>query len=241
VKWTSSEWTQWKAYFISSARRFWDQKFWLSNNFGYFGYVAEKKAYYPNFFCRLELVGSDSSIGTHHHVIDVVRLDKSETWFGSHSKLYDSLDTNSAQKDTDSKGNAIMQRAHVHEVGHLLGLDHVDVGKAHCPATGDTNASQCYGIADVDKYSVMGSGMRLDAIHASPWIQAAEAFIAQETAKELVPKAVSFLFDPKTLTPASKVPRPKVLLMRALVSPHTKRIFQRTAQEVEKGSIITSR
>ena len=66
-------------------------------------------------------------------MIEVVKLHHSETWFESYSGLYDSLDSNLVQKGTDSKGNAIMQRAHVHEIGHLLGLPHVDVGKAHCP------------------------------------------------------------------------------------------------------------
>jgi hypothetical protein len=239
VKWTDAEWKQWKANFVSSAQRFWDQKFWLSNNFGFFGYVAANQAYFPNFFCRMELLGSDSTVGTHHHVIDVVRLDKSETWFGSHSTLYDSLDTTSVQKATDQKGKPIMQRAHVHEVGHLLGLGHVDIGKAHCPATGNTNASSCYGIADVDKHSVMGAGMRLDPEHADPWMKAAEAFIAQEFVSEaLKPIAV---FAPVLGSPSSKVPRPTVPLVRARLTAHMKRIYPRTKQEVEKGTNVTSR
>lgn len=102
----------------------------------------------------------------------MVRLHKSETWFGSHSRLYDSLDINLVQKGRDSKGNPIMQQAHVHEVSHLLGLGHVDIGKPHCPSTGNTNASACYGIKDADKYSVMGQGMQLRIKHANPWREA---------------------------------------------------------------------
>lgn len=105
-------------------------------------------------------------------MIDVVRLDSTETWFGSHSTLYDSLDTNSVRKETDSAGRPIMQRAHVHEIGHLLGLAHIDVGKAHCPATGNTNASACYGVADSDKRTVMGDGMTLRTSFATPWRRA---------------------------------------------------------------------
>ncbi|WLQ15795.1 hypothetical protein O5O45_07700 [Hahella aquimaris] len=173
VKWSSSEWLSWKANFVSSAKNFWHGKFWLVNNFSEFEYVDAGIKYLPNIWCRLELYGDDySPAKKFHHVIEVVRLDKSETWFGSHSKLYDSLDTNSVQKGTDSKGNPIMQRAHVHEIGHLLGLGHVDIGKKHCPSSGNTNLGPCYGVADTDKYSVMGQGMELRDRHANPWRRA---------------------------------------------------------------------
>ena len=65
-----------------------------------------------------------------------------------------------------------MQPAHVHELGHLLGLGHVDIGKPHCPAAGNTNARACYGVEDSDKNSVMGGGIRLRNEHAMPWRRA---------------------------------------------------------------------
>lgn len=172
VKWTTGSWNLWKKNFVDTATRFWHGKFWLSNNFDIYTYEKNGVTYRPNIWCRLCIVDRDISFGGHHHVIDVVRLHKSETWFGSHAQLYDSLDTNLVRKGTNSKGKPIMQRAHVHEVGHLLGLGHVDIGKAHCPPGGDTNASDCYGVADVDKYSVMGQGMQLRAAHAMPWRKA---------------------------------------------------------------------
>lgn len=173
LKWTPATWQSWKINFISGAQKFWHGKFWLENNLSALPYQHGGATYIPNIWCKFELNGSDATSGTsHHHVIEVVRLAPSETWFGSHSRLYDSLDTNSVQKGTDSSGNPIMQRAHVHEVGHLLGLGHVDIGKTHCPTSGNTNLAPCYGVADSDKYSVMGQGMQLRDKHANPWRRA---------------------------------------------------------------------
>ncbi len=169
IKWTPGAWELWKREFIKSAQSFWHGKFWLVNNFSQLEFEHKGKRYRPNIWCRFKLLGGDADKGVRHHIIDVVRLHRTETWFGSHSTLYDNLDTNSVQKGTDGAGKAIMQRAHVHEVGHLMGLGHVDIGKAHCPPGGDTNASACYGVADVDKLSVMGQGMELRSDHAMPW------------------------------------------------------------------------
>ena len=90
-----------------------------------------------------------------------------------YSPYYDNLDIKPIRKDFDSKGKPIVQRAHIHEIGHLLGLGHIDIGKPHCPAAGDTNAAACYGVADDDKKSVMGEGMALRRIFANPWRRAA--------------------------------------------------------------------
>ena len=179
VKWSASDWTSWKQTFIQSAERFWKDKFWLINNFPELEFTDKSIKYIPNIWCRFKLSGSDASPSfKHHHMIEVVKLHPSETWFGSHSKLYDSLDSKSVQKGTDSKGNAIMQRAHVHEIGHLLGLGHVDEGKTHCPSS-NTNASGCYGVTDSDKNSVMGQGMQLRREHAVPWRKAMVAILAK--------------------------------------------------------------
>ena len=118
MRWTPAEWSRWKSHFLTSAQKYWSGKFWLINNFSALEYENKGVKYRPNIWCRFNLVGGDASAGAYHHTIEVVRLHKTETWFGSHSKLYDSLDTNLVQKGTDSKGKAIMQRAHVHEVGH---------------------------------------------------------------------------------------------------------------------------
>jgi hypothetical protein len=171
IKWTAGSWELWKGNFVKSAQKYWHGRFWLVNNFPVYEYDVKGVRYRPNIWCRFNLIGGDSDKVSANHVIEVVRLDPSETWFGSHSRLYDSRDTDSVQKDTDTAGKPIMQRAHVHEVGHLLGLEHVDVGKPNCPAN-NHNAKACYGVTDVDKNSVMGDGMQLRAEHAMPWRKA---------------------------------------------------------------------
>jgi hypothetical protein len=171
TKWTVGSWELWKRNFVTSAQKFWHGKFWLVNNFPEYEYEVKGVRYRPNIWCRFKLVGGDIDKVVANHTIDVVHLDPTETWFGSHSTLYDSKDTNLVQKGTNSGGKPIMQRAHVHEIGHLLGMDHVDVGKPNCPPL-NTNAAACYGIVDVDKVSVMGEGMQIRAENAMPWRKA---------------------------------------------------------------------
>ncbi|MGF1580965.1 MAG: hypothetical protein ACFCD0_16500 [Gemmataceae bacterium] len=170
IRWTPGSWALWKDNFLRTAQRFWNGKFWLINNFPVLEFVDQNVQYRHNVYCRFRLIGADANPGTHHHhVIDVVRLAPGENWFGSHSRLYDSRDTELVQKNTDSAGRPVMQRAHVHEVGHLLGLGHSAEGTPACPVTGNTNAAACYGTTDHDMTSVMGSGMDLRPEHAWPW------------------------------------------------------------------------
>ncbi len=180
IKWTPGSWAEWKTNFVTTAAAYWNGKFWLVNDAGVFTYMIGTETYVPNVYCKMKIVAQEGgAVGTHHS-ISVVRLDPTEKWFGSHSTLYDSKDTNWNKKGTDSHGKKIMQQAHVHEVGHLLGLGHVDIGKAHCPAASDTNLGPCYGVSDEDKNSVMGQGMKLHIEHAEPWRTAIRSFALED-------------------------------------------------------------
>lgn len=231
IKWTATEWANWKANFLSSAQSYWNGKFWLVNDSGCFAFTSGMQTYIPNIFCKFKLVGSDSTVGNHHN-ISVVRLHASENWFGSHSTLYDSMDTKSNEKGTDSAGKKIMQKAHVHEVGHLMGLGHVDIGKAHCPASSDTNLKPCYGVSDADKNSVMGSGMQLRDEHSEPWREAARAF-----------SLAYVLIAPPTFMPMmplfqlmGKLPQ----AISAVWPAKRRRHYPRTLAEATAGTLITA-
>jgi hypothetical protein len=161
--------------FVWTARRYWNHRFWLKNNFNEFEFKSNHVTYIPNIKCSFNMIATSVHDGPnepYHHVVDFVNLDPSEHSFRSHSELYDNLDTRIDVTAADSRGKPIMQVAHVHEVGHLLGLEHVGVGKFYCPANRTTNATVCYGVNDKDKNSVMGAGMWIKKEHALPWRRA---------------------------------------------------------------------
>jgi hypothetical protein len=225
VQWTAPTWTAWKTNFVRSAQDFWSGSFWLINNLGVCGFQDNGQVYIPNFYCLLDIIGSDANMGTHHFVIDVVRLDPSVRWFRSHSILYDSKDTDSVEKARDSKNRPIMQRAHVHEIGHLLGLGHVDIGKPHCPATGNTNGKICYGVTDQDKNAVMGGGMQIRDSNAQPWQSALSRLLA--------------------IHPASTVYAPAPLdIVRAtmrygILAPKRRRHYPMSKTQYDQGKLVT--
>jgi hypothetical protein len=220
IAWDAASWALWKSNFVSSAERYWNGKFWLLNNRGIIAINPAGTIMIPNVYCKFDLIGFDAGSGTPHHTIDVVRLAATETWFGSHSTLYDSRDTELARKRVDSAGNPIMQRAHVHEVGHLLGMEHVDVGTAACNAAGDNNAGVCYGTSDRSMNDVMGAGMTLHEHHAAPWLVAMSAFLPR------IP--VTPIYTP----PPARVSR---------FLPKMRRHYPRTTAEYEAGTLVTTR
>jgi hypothetical protein len=107
----------------------------------------------------------------------------------------------------------------------------VDEGKAHCPVSGNTNAGQCYGIADVDKNAVMGGGMQLRLDNSSPWITAMQGFVKAEP--------VSSVY---TIPSPSFMQMPQRFIDIALpFAPQLKRVYPRTPAELEARKIITAR
>lgn len=232
VRWTPAAWTTWKEQFRSTAEAFWNGKFWLVNDAGLFSYTSGGVVYVPNVYCKIKIEASDGAAGN-HHTIDVVRMPNTSAWFGSHSTLYDSNDIRPQASGTDSRGRTLMQRAHVHEVGHLLGLGHVDIGQPHCPASGNTNVTACYGVSDHSMNSVMGAGMRLRPENAEPWRNAIRGFALTATRRQGLAATV-------TGSPISRVFAFPTHLFASWPAKMT-RHYPRTVDEALRDVLITSR
>lgn len=197
VRWTDKQWKTWKYNLALAAEFHWGGKFHLINKWGYFPFKSKNGVtFFPNIHClfKLELHDADDKCAREkcHRTIEVVRLHSSERSFGSwvgHSiggKL-SHTDIKRAAVARDSNGKKIYQTGAIHEIGHLLGFDHVLEGSSHCPANSDTNARVCYGITDIQKNDIMGAGMQLHHHHADPWLFAMSAFTqsAKPAASEL--------------------------------------------------------
>ncbi len=167
VKWTPGEWANWTEAYRSTGEKFWDRNFALYNDFMLFLNRRADWTYRAHVLCRfrLKLVKESEA----HHRINVVKLDPSETFFRSDSANYDNLDMNSEKTRQLSDGTWVEQRAHIHEIGHILGLRHVGYGKAHCPHGSNSGKTMCYGKADKDRLNIMGNGMALSKDNAMPW------------------------------------------------------------------------
>jgi hypothetical protein len=158
VRWSAGEFERWSQRYQRECQSFWDGKFWLSPPNTYTGLdVAQRSGRLrPNVRCDfvLSLVSTPSLA---HHTIDVVRLADNEPFFRSDAAHYDHRDL-----DADTTSPGVTQRAHVHEVGHLLGLGHATSGAAGC----SNHNAVCYA-----SNNVMGRGEQLAAWNAKPWKQ----------------------------------------------------------------------
>lgn len=162
VRWGDAEFTAWAQRYQRECQAFWDTRFWLCPpatcsqlDFRQNGVMLR-----PNIRCGLHLT-LVSSASAADHTIDVVRLADTETFFRSDSAHYDNRDI-----DATTTNAGFRQRAHVHEVGHILGMGHSNEGDASCV----NNNPVCYA-----NDNVMGGGESIAPWNASPWQKAMQA------------------------------------------------------------------
>lgn len=163
--WRDGEWINWKRQFLNGCQRKWHGKFWLRTPTTYNGlnWPQQNPTHQCNLYCRFEISEQASQNGA-HAVIPVVRVNGNH-FFRSHMLLYSNRDLRAERL---TRGSLFF--THVHEIGHLIGLDHPGTGLPRC-TTGDEPA--CYASADGSDSGVMGMGSQIFERHAQPWIKAA--------------------------------------------------------------------
>ena len=163
--WRVSEFESWKRRFIADCQAKWSGKFWLRTpeTYNSLNWPAAQPTHRCNLYCRMEMSEQSSTEGA-HAVIPVVKVARN-TPFRSHMLLYDSNDLSHREL---TRGSNFF--THVHEIGHLIGLDHVGAGHAECVTGGE---GVCYAAPDGDDTGIMGRGSRPQASQAQPWVRAA--------------------------------------------------------------------
>lgn len=163
--WRPAEWSAWKRRFLSDCQQRWNGKLWLVTPATYdsLDWPQPTATHRCNLYCRFEISEQASPDGA-HAVIPVVHVDGSH-FFRSDMLLYSN---NDLQPERLTRGSNFF--THVHEIGHLIGLNHPGTGRAGCVSGGE---SVCYASADGDDRGVMGRGSQIRAEHAGPWLRAA--------------------------------------------------------------------
>jgi len=166
--WRAGEFSLWKRRFLADCRQKWHGKFWLRTPAAYsrLNWPATGSTHRCNLYCRFEIAEQADSQGA-HAVIPVVKVARSQ-FFRSHMLLYSS---NDLRPERLTRGSNFF--THVHEIGHLIGLEHPGHGTPQCVTGGE---AECYASADGDDRGIMGRGSQPRAEHADPWRRAASIF-----------------------------------------------------------------
>jgi hypothetical protein len=170
--WKPKEWTNWKARFLKSCQKKWNGKFWLKTPLSYDGlnWPKQKSSHRCNLYCRFEITEQSIVTGA-HAVIPVVHVDGKHE-FRSHALLYSNRDL---EAERLTRGSFFY--TNIHEIGHLIGLEHPGTGLPGCISGGE---AVCYEDATGNNRGVMGMGSCIYEEHAKPWVKAA-AILSQTT------------------------------------------------------------
>ena len=171
VPWTDQEWRQFRHAFWNKTNRYWNNRFWLipPAHFRDLDWPPGLSTHRPNVKCGIELRVHDRPEHV-HLTIDCVHPQpgvfvRSSMGRTSGRGLLDPADVESNEQ-IPVAGEAQSQTTILHEIGHLLGLDHVNTNPSTCAAA---NAQGCYGMTTWQRGDLMGWGERLEPWHAWPW------------------------------------------------------------------------
>lgn len=124
--WAPNEFETFAWRLVHSAQRFWTGKFWLEtpHNCNGLDWPDAKPTHRCNIYCKFSLARGFSE-GDAHYTIPVARLwDGEKSYFRSNALLFSSRDTQK-RPIPDLPKSSVKFWAHIHEVGHLIGLGHV--------------------------------------------------------------------------------------------------------------------
>jgi len=171
--WNHGEFDQFKRRLLRQAQDYWSGKFWLQTPADYRGldFPESRATHRCNLYCRLELTDAPDA-NSAHYTIAVVRAADGEN-FRSNSRLYSQHDI---QAENLIPHSTTKFWTHFHEVGHLLGLGHVNHRDLY--QSDGLNLPAAYGVGGTlaQQQDVMGMGSVRHPWHADPWQQAAATF-----------------------------------------------------------------
>lgn len=169
LRWNHAAWQHFQQEYVRQVYATWDTAFVLTPPADYseFTYLKERR----KILCRIriDLWGDDKHV---HGVIDVVRLATPQhNYFRSSTWTYSSKDLAARRIHDRKEGVSYLHRTISHEVGHLLGLNHINEYSDACQNASTPESSPCYGSNLAQSMNVMGRGSELDFSNADPWLK----------------------------------------------------------------------
>ncbi len=168
--WTDVGWHTFQADFRRVVTRGWNNHFWLMtpSNYHDLDWPQGTPTHRLNVKCGLEL-----SLATHQsHNVMYIDCVNAQSFFRSSMTRQrfrgelDHVDAAAAPVTATPTQTTVL-----HEVGHLLGLDHVAQHAAACvpPTPTQPAVAACYGTTVWQRGDLMGMGNRVEQWHAGPW------------------------------------------------------------------------